>query len=289
MPITPVIDHAVINVDEELDQAQCLFRRMGFQLSTRGHHSMGSSNHLAVFADNYLELLGYEPARQADVRGLWNVAPGLAGLVWKTRDAHAVWQHLQQCQLDGEPPTSFSRPVILPDGSKTEARFCISRIRASALEYGFSFFCEHQTPQAVWQPAWQVHPNGVQGLSAFVIASPQPEQTLALYRQLFSTEARAEASGGYVLDSGTCCLRIITHQQASLEFALPPVAAQAPAKMVALCFRVVSLEQLRHCFCLGDIQWHEKNNHVLVMHQQTRWPVMQFHENALYPDEKSSD
>jgi ABC-type branched-subunit amino acid transport system ATPase component len=36
MPITPVIDHAVINVDEELDQAQSLFQRMGFQLSTRG-------------------------------------------------------------------------------------------------------------------------------------------------------------------------------------------------------------------------------------------------------------
>lgn len=36
MPITPVIDHAVINVDEELDQAQGLFQRMGFQLSTRG-------------------------------------------------------------------------------------------------------------------------------------------------------------------------------------------------------------------------------------------------------------
>lgn len=115
MPITPVIDHAVINVDEELDQAQSLFQRMGFQLSTRGHHSMGSSNHLAIFADNYLELLGYEPARQTDSRGLWNVAPGLAGLVWKTRDAHAVWRHLQQCQLDGEPPTRFFRPVILPD------------------------------------------------------------------------------------------------------------------------------------------------------------------------------
>lgn len=114
------------------------------------------------------------------------------------------------------------------DGSQSEARFCISRIRASALAYGFSFFCEHQTPQAIWQPAWQVHPNGVQALSAFVISSPQPEQTLALYRQMFSSEVRAEACGGYVLNSGTCSLRIITHQQASLEFALPPVAAQAP-------------------------------------------------------------
>lgn len=239
---------------------------------------MGSSNHLAVFADNYLELLGYEPVRQTDSRGLWNVAPGLAGLVWKTPDAYAVWQHLRRCQLDGEPPTRFSRPVILPDGRQSEARFCISRIRASALPYGFSFFCQHQTPQAVWQPAWQVHPNGVQGLSAFVIASPQPEQTLALYRQLFSTETRAEANGGYVLDSGTCRLRIITHQQASLEFALPPVPAQAPAKMVALCFQVASLEQLRLCLSQGDIQWREQDNQLLVTQQQAQWLAIRFED-----------
>ncbi len=278
MPITPVIDHAVINVDDELDQAQHLFQRMGFQLSKRGHHSMGSSNHLAVFADNYLELLGYEPASSSTARGLWNVAPGLAGLVWKTSDAHAVWQHLRQYQLDGEPPTHFSRPVVLPDGRHTEARFCISRIRASALAYGFSFFCEHQTPQAVWQPAWQEHPNGVLALSAFVIASSQPEETLALYRQLFCTEAREDGCGGYVFDSGTCQLRIISHQQSSLEFALPPVGPDAPTKMVALCFAVASLDQLRNCFSQGDIQWREQGNQVLVTQQQAQWLAMRFQE-----------
>lgn len=278
MPITPVIDHAVINVDGELDQALRLFRRMGFQLSERGHHSMGSSNHLAVFEENYLELLGYEPARQQESRGLWNVSPGLAGLVWKTGDAQDIWQHLRQCQLDGEPPTHFTRPVTLPDGSMTEAGFCISRIRASALDYGFSFFCEHQTPQAVWQPEWQEHPNGVQSLSGFVIASPQPEQTLELYRRIFNTEAFADDQGGYIFGAGKCSLRIITHYQASQEFALPPVREDSPAKMVALCFQVASLDSLKECFQRGDIQWQGRDNHLLVIQQQAQWLAMRFHE-----------
>jgi hypothetical protein len=277
MPITPVIDHAVINVDDELNQAQHLFQRMGFQLSERGHHSMGSSNHLAIFKDNYLELLGYEADRQTSSRGLWQVAPGLAGLVWKTADAHAVWQHLQQCGLEGEPPTAFSRPVTLPDGSTTEARFCITRIRGSALDYGFSFFCEQQTPEAVWQPAWQVHPNTVQALTAFVIAAPQPVQTLALYRQLFNCVPRMDAQGGYVLDSGTCRLRVISHDQAGREFALPPAGQNAPAKMVALCFQVASLNQLRQCLTQGDIQWQEQDNALLVTQQQAQWLAMRFH------------
>lgn len=278
MPITPVIDHAVINVDGELDQALSLFRRMGFQLSQRGHHSMGSSNHLAVFGENYLELLGYEPARQQESRGLWNVSPGLAGLVWKTRDAQDIWQHLRQCQLEGEPPTHFTRPVTLPDGSITRAGFCISRIRASALDYGFSFFCEHQTPGAVWLTEWQEHPNGVQSLSEFVIASPEPEQTFELYRRIFSTEALADHTGGYILESGKCRLRIITHHQASQEFSLPEVTEDSPAKMVALGFQVSSLENLRQCFQRGDIQWLERENHLLVTQQQAQWLAMHFHE-----------
>ncbi len=280
MPITPVIDHAVINVDGELDQALCLFRRMGFQLSERGHHSMGSSNHLAVFDENYLELLGYEPARQQESRGLWNVSPGLAGLVWKTHDAQDIWQHLRQCQLEGEPPTRFTRPVTLPDGSRTEAGFCISRIRASALDYGFSFFCEHQTPGAVWQPEWQDHPNGVQSLSGFVIASPQPERTLELYRRIFNSEACSDNAGGYIFESGKCSLRIITHYQACQEFALTQVAEDSPAKMVALCFEVASLDHLRECLRRGDIQWLERDNHLLVTQQQAQWLAMHFHEKS---------
>ena len=79
-----------------------------------------------------------------------------------------------------------------------------------------------------------------------------------------------------MLDSGTCCLRIITHQQARLEFALPPVAAQAPAKMVALCFQVASLEQLRRCLSQGDIQWREQDDQLLVTQQHAQWLAMRF-------------
>lgn len=63
MPVpTPkaVLDHVVINVADQLDAASALYRRLGFQLTERGHHSLGSSNHLAIFGENYLELLGYE-------------------------------------------------------------------------------------------------------------------------------------------------------------------------------------------------------------------------------------
>lgn len=54
--LTPLLDHAVVNVAGRLDHAEQQFRRLGFQLTPRGHHSLGSSNHLAIFGENYTQL-----------------------------------------------------------------------------------------------------------------------------------------------------------------------------------------------------------------------------------------
>lgn len=68
----PILDHAVINVADQLDSASARFRRLGFQLTERGHHSLGSSNHLAIFGENYLELLGYETGKGSQRADLGN-------------------------------------------------------------------------------------------------------------------------------------------------------------------------------------------------------------------------
>ncbi|MFB9971850.1 VOC family protein [Pseudoroseomonas cervicalis] len=44
--LKPAIDHVVIHVGPELDAAAERYSRLGFQLTERGHHTMGSSNNL---------------------------------------------------------------------------------------------------------------------------------------------------------------------------------------------------------------------------------------------------
>ena len=53
----PAIDHLVLDVGEDLDAAASTYGALGFDLTGRGHHTLGSSNHLAMFTTNYLELL----------------------------------------------------------------------------------------------------------------------------------------------------------------------------------------------------------------------------------------
>jgi hypothetical protein len=79
--MTERIDHVVINVAQNLDEAAEQYRRLGFTLTPRGHHSLGTSNHLAVFGTDYLELMGIE-SRNAG-KALLPYPPGLMGLVFR--------------------------------------------------------------------------------------------------------------------------------------------------------------------------------------------------------------
>src|ERR1700704_5330562 len=92
----PVLDHAVINVMDKLDEAAEQHARLGFQLTERGHHTLGSSNNLAIFRDNYLELLGYLPGRETMRADLWSHPAGLTGLVFKSPDANLVHTALKE-------------------------------------------------------------------------------------------------------------------------------------------------------------------------------------------------
>src|SRR5690242_4145542 len=118
---SPVLDHVVIDVRDRIDEALRCFQSLGFQLTARGHHTLGSVNHLAMFATDYLELLGFgedSVARPEIVR----FPVGLNGLVFKTADADSVHAQAAAAGLPILPVQSFSRPVTL-NSAMHDARF----------------------------------------------------------------------------------------------------------------------------------------------------------------------
>lgn len=262
--LIPVLDHVVINVADQLDEASALFRRLGFQLSERGHHSLGSSNHLAVFNQNYLELLGWENDRGTLRQELWQSPRGLSGLVWKTDDADAVWQHLQQTDLAGDPPAAFFRPVTLPDGRQQEARFRTTRLRADRVPGGRSFFCQHLTPEAVWQPAWQQHANGVTDIDRFVIVADRPDDAATVYGQLFSAQRLQPISGGLRLQAGVAEIQFITPNQAQRDGVALPTHYDGSPRMTALGLKTRSREAVRTQLKRNDIAFRERDGEIEV-------------------------
>lgn len=261
----PVLDHAVINVADQLDNASARFRRLGFQLTERGHHSLGSSNHLAIFGENYLELLGYEPGKGSQRADLWNSPLGLSGLVWKSSDAESEFLHLERQDLDGDPPAAFWRPVTLPDGSVSEAHFRTVRLRASLIPNGRSFFCQHLTPDTVWQPAWQRHPNGVQNISEFVIVAQDPAHAAQVYSRLFgAAKVLACPEGAFVLRAGAATVRFASADYAQQRFGPLPEDYDGSARMVALGFATTDLALVKNALLTGNILFHEQAEAIVV-------------------------
>ena len=193
--IIPTLDHVVINVLDQLDAAADLYRRLGFQLTERGHHTLGSSNHLAIFGENYVELLGYEPGRQTQRADLWKHPLGLTGLVFKTTESLALHTTLAEKGVPVENPAEFSRPVSLPEGTR-DAAFRVVRLGSQLIPNGRVFFCHHFTPDLIWRDEWRQHPNGVVDIIEFTIVADSPSKTADLYRRIFGPEAVTDGSGG---------------------------------------------------------------------------------------------
>jgi len=238
----PVLDHVVIDVRDRIDDAMHCFSALGFQLTPRGHHTLGSANHLAMFATDYLELLGFgeDGATRTEIA---RFPAGLNGLVFKTTDAELVHRHAAEAGLPVLPVQSFSRPVAL-DGATRDARFRTTRLDADKIAMGRVYFCEHLTPDLVWRAEWQAHPNGARAITRVVVATADPQRTALLFRDLFGGHAVTEHDGRQVMTAGTVQIELTPLKMVASEFG---DAAAEPAGraeyMAVLGIKVRSLHE----------------------------------------------
>ncbi len=190
------LDHAVINVHFAMDQAEPLFSALGFTLTPRGYHSLGSINHLMMFDSDYLELIGLPEGAENKRPEILASPIGIDGLVFKTPDVDQTFAHLQTLDMDGDPPRAFSRPVDLPSG-EVAAKFRTVTVRRDVFPAGRVYFCEHGTPELVWRPEWQTHANGAARMTEIVIVSTDPEAEAARYAQLVQAPEPSGQNGAY--------------------------------------------------------------------------------------------
>jgi glyoxalase-like protein len=193
----PKLDHVAINVLYQVDRAEEAFRNLGFRLTERGYHTLGSINHLMIFGTDYLELVGLPVGSQSSRPGRLEIATaplGLNGLVFKTSDVDETYAHLQDIGMAGDAPISFSRPVELPDGT-VDACFRTVQVHGDVFSGGRVYFCEHSTPELVWRPEWQKHRNGALAIPRIVIASERHARVADDFAELLFSD---------VVGSGDC-------------------------------------------------------------------------------------
>ncbi len=238
---TAVLDHVVIDARDQIDTAAATFQALGFQLTPRGHHTLGSSNNLAIFGTNYLELLGFGTGGKARPE-LVDHPVGLNGLVFKTDNADTTASHARQNGIPATPAQAFSRPVEL-HGETRHASFRTTHLPPETSGIGRVYFCEHLTPELVWRPEWQAHPNGAQEIIRVLVATDHPAQQIALLTGLFGADAMAtqdDGSTSFALAGGPeIVLAPVAATLARLGAAAPDPAGRGDF-LAGLVFRVAS-------------------------------------------------
>ncbi len=243
MPLPPpVLDHVVIDVRDRMDEAARSFAELGFLLTPRGYHTLGSMNHLAMFATDYLELLGF--GEGGTIRSeLARFPLGLNGLVFKTANADEVHAEAAAAGLPVLPVQRFSRPVDVK-GTQRDATFRTTRLDPAKTGMGRVYFCEHLTPELVWRPEWQAHPNGARAIARVVVAAAEPPRSAALFAALFGAAALSERNGACSLAAGEARVELMRPAAIAAEFGAAAAAAPAGRDdyLAALELRVGSLD-----------------------------------------------
>lgn len=223
------IDHVVVMV-KNLDAAAESWRRLGFTISPRGTHSakLGSGNYTIMFGDDYVELLGILTATEHNAPSRAFIAErggGIERIAFTTTDAHAGAKELRDIGLEAIGPIDFGRPVQLPGGGESEARFSIFEWPREEAPAGVRIFaCQHHTRDTVWIPELQRHANTAAGLQAVMVTSPQPETDARHMMRLIDSTQHSEPDGSIVIPSGSTRAQIMFLTRDALAREYPNVS-----------------------------------------------------------------
>ena len=146
----------------DLAAAATDFQKLGFTLTPRGQHSIGSQNHCIMLGSTYIELL-VAPVAHPWLAYYRSFGEGLAAIALSTEDADATYAQLKD--KGARPPMDLSRPV---EGGV--ARFRLVQIEGAPQ----LFFVQHLTRQFVWRPEWQEHANGARELVHVSLSAKKP-------------------------------------------------------------------------------------------------------------------
>ncbi len=242
------IDHVVI-LARDLEHARQTYARLGFTLTPRGYHTLGSQNHCIMFERDYIELLAVprpHPAMQYYTDFLTR-GEGLAAVALACDDANAAHAELHAAGIAADPPLDFSRPVVRPDGTY-DASFRIVQLPIEQSPGCRMFLCQHFTRDVVWREQDQAHALGAIEVAALAVIVDEPRRAAASYAAAFGV-APQPIGDGLLVPTGSAPIAIGTRSKVGHRLdgvGLPPRARPLVAALfIRVADRAKAAAQLR--------------------------------------------
>ena len=140
----------------------------------------GTSNVCVMLGGGYLEILApaADTPNAARLRTAMSRYPGVHLACFGTPAAEDEHARLGWHGFEPQPLVHLERPVEL-DGRQVQARFNVARPGPEKMPEGRIQFVEHLTPEALWQPRYLEHANGVTALACVFVVADDAVQSAA--------------------------------------------------------------------------------------------------------------
>lgn len=268
-----LIDHLVICV-HDLAQAALDWQTLGFSLTPTGVHPFGTSNRLAMFGNNFLELLAVTDAAAvppaapdhfsfaAHNRDFLATAEGMSMLALHSADAHADAARFKANHIGAYAPFDFGRDAVLPGGGTARVEFSLAFATDPAMP-GIAFFtCQQRhPPELFWKPEYQRHPNGALRVIEVVMSAPEPAKYRGFLEHI--AESAAELAPGR-LTVGESGDRITVLGPAEMARRLPGLASASSPRFCAARLAVADLDATQRALKNNSVAFEVSGTVLLV-------------------------
>lgn len=198
------VDHPVVAV-HDLEATREQYKKLGFVVPPAGNHrEWGTANVCIMFAGDYLEIRGIGDSSKflAGLDKFLINGEGLCGVAFNTKDADSSFREGKASGLEIEPPRHLNRKLVL-EHTTLDLHF-------KTVMLGHSLFpglthanlCEHLTWDALRQPGWTDHPNGVVSFGRLVGVVSDMEAAASTYANLLGERKVCRESNRLLLKFG---------------------------------------------------------------------------------------
>jgi hypothetical protein len=156
----------------------------------------GTGNRCIMLQSGYLEVLTptHDTPNAAQLNAAIARYTGVHLIAFGTQTPQADFARLQREGYTPLPPIALQRQAATATGEAT-ARFTVVRVPPDAMAEGRIQYCQHHTPEIVWQTRWLSHANHAVGLAGVVLCVANPAQAAQRYARFTGLPARPTPSG----------------------------------------------------------------------------------------------
>ena len=240
------LDH-IVHAVRDLDAAAELYQSLGFTVGARNKHPWGTHNRIVQLPGFFIELLtlaepdklgddGFSVLFAAYNRDFIARGEGLSMLILESRDARADEAVFREKGIAASTDMRFEREGKRPDGSTVKVGFSLGFAEDRLAPDIHFCICQQHFPENFWNPAFQKHANGVQGVAGVMMVADEPAQHRD-FLLAFTGATETQATGdGFAIALPRGAIDMMTPAAFSRRFGLAAPDTSRGARLAAIRF-----------------------------------------------------